>query len=298
VEPIQRDAFSLLRIFVVAACAALLGRALAHLIEGSSLFGRHGPAAVAVAPPRPTRAHPLPGDARTSRDGAAIIGRNVFCSGCVPPRGQELVGPRRTTLPLHLVATMVCPSDPRWSRGVIVDLSTRDLEPRMYPQGSALARGHATVVRVVNGRVYLLVDGRLEYLDLVGPATAIPVVSDGSRPTFRADQARCAAGSCRVDRALVERLLRERGELDGLARVVPVVRSGVPYGFRLYGVRPGSILAQLGLQNGDRLDSINGMKLRTVDDALTAYTKLRSASRLALGVERGGRDLLLDFVIE
>ncbi len=65
------------------------------------------------------------------------------------------------------------------------------------------------------------------------------------------------------------------------ARVVPAVKNGKPDGFKLYAIRPSSVYAKLGLQNGDTLQSINGFDLTSADKALEVYTKLREATSLA-----------------
>ncbi|MBX3129087.1 MAG: hypothetical protein KF718_20390 [Polyangiaceae bacterium] len=52
--------------------------------------------------------------------------------------------------------------------------------------------------------------------------------------------------------------------------------------------RVDGTLAALGLRSGDRLLDINGIPLVGPNDALRAYSEVRRAPRLSLGIERGG----------
>jgi membrane-associated protease RseP (regulator of RpoE activity) len=70
-------------------------------------------------------------------------------------------------------------------------------------------------------------------------------------------------------------------------RLVPVLchPNG---GVRIYAVRPQSTLWQLGLRNGDRIVSIDGLPLRHADDALALYIHARNLDRIAVEIDRGG----------
>ena len=50
-------------------------------------------------------------------------------------------------------------------------------------------------------------------------------------------------------------------------------------GVRLFNIRPTSMLGALGLQNGDRLSSINGFEMNEPQKMLEAYQKLVTSSR-------------------
>lgn len=96
-------------------------------------------------------------------------------------------------------------------------------------------------------------------------------------------------------------LLRDPPPLDsGLfrqLRVVPEQQNGKVVGLRLFGVRPNSLLATLGLKNGDRLETINGFSIANPEQALQAYARLRTAEHLRLRVTRAGKPLDIDLHI-
>jgi general secretion pathway protein C len=54
----------------------------------------------------------------------------------------------------------------------------------------------------------------------------------------------------------------------------------------------------LGLKKGDRIQSINGLSLTDPQKALEAYARLRTADRLTLSIQRGGKDANIDFRIQ
>jgi general secretion pathway protein C len=82
--------------------------------------------------------------------------------------------------------------------------------------------------------------------------------------------------------------MRNPQQLMTQARMYPVTKDGETAGFRVSGVRNGSLATMIGLKNGDVVSEINGSKLGTIDDALAMYQKLRRASHLSVTVERGG----------
>lgn len=233
---------------------------------------------------------------RADKDIAAIVARNLFCSQCEAARSDGAApvplpssAPRLSTLPLELVATMVVPDDALWSMAVLRETGDPRAQAALFARGSRLLRIGAIVERVVNRRVYLRVgDGALEYLDLDErvAVSATPV----RQPT--PSDVDCAGGSCVVPRALVERLLANPAGL-GPVRFAPTEKGG----FRIGGLRPDNVLAQLGLANGDTITSLNGTPLGDITQVLQLYPKLRSASHLAIGVDRRGASRTLDVTI-
>jgi len=91
-----------------------------------------------------------------------------------------------------------------------------------------------------------------------------------------------------IDRSVVDKILENQAELMKSARIVPETKDGKVLGIRLFGIRPDTLLGTLGLQNGDRLESINGFNMGSPEKALEAYARLRTASQLDVTVNRRG----------
>ena len=101
-----------------------------------------------------------------------------------------------------------------------------------------------------------------------------------------------------IDRAVVDNILENQAQLMRTARIVPEQKDGKVVGIRLFGIRPDTLLGTLGLQNGDRLEAINGFEMASPEKALEAYARLRTADDLAVKVTRRGAPVTIDFKIQ
>jgi general secretion pathway protein C len=101
-----------------------------------------------------------------------------------------------------------------------------------------------------------------------------------------------------VDRAVVDQIMENQAELMRSARIVPEQENGKVVGVRLFGIRPDTLLGTLGLENGDRLESINGFNMASPEKALEAYARLRTAQHLTVTVNRRGKNTNIDFNIK
>ncbi len=81
-------------------------------------------------------------------------------------------------------------------------------------------------------------------------------------------------------------------------RVIPEKEGDRMVGMKLMGIKPGSLLGALGIQNGDRLTSINGFEMNDPQKMLEAYSKLLRADHLTASVVRNGQPMNLDFSIK
>jgi hypothetical protein len=133
-------------------------------------------------------------------------------------------------------------------------------------------------------------------------AIARPAASHNSlRDTFaqELDQGirKLAEGRYEIKRRSLELALGNLGLLARLVRVTPDTRDGKPFGFRLFAIEADGPVAKLGLRNHDVLVSINGLDIATPDRVLDAYSKLKTASHLVLGIVREGREITQDYTI-
>lgn len=103
---------------------------------------------------------------------------------------------------------------------------------------------------------------------------------------------RVGPGAATMSRDARDLILSNLAILARTARAVPANDNGA-LGFRLFGIRSGSVLAALGLQNGDLLKSINGRPTTTPQEVLAAYSGLRGAGSWALDITRRGADMTL-----
>jgi general secretion pathway protein C len=101
-----------------------------------------------------------------------------------------------------------------------------------------------------------------------------------------------------IDRGVVDKILENQSELMRQARIVPEQENGKVVGIRLLGLRPDTLLGVLGMENNDRLQTINGFDMASPEKALEAYARLRTADKLTVQVNRRGQTMNIDYNIK
>lgn len=96
-----------------------------------------------------------------------------------------------------------------------------------------------------------------------------------------------------ISKAAVARLKSQPLRLLKLVRVVPMTREGKAAGFRVSGIRAGTIPAALGLRDGDVIDQVNALPVRDIAEGMVAYRKVAGARRLDVRLRRKGRPVYL-----
>ncbi len=96
-----------------------------------------------------------------------------------------------------------------------------------------------------------------------------------------------------ITRALFDRLVADPRAIGNSARIVPATRDGRVDGYKLYAIRPGSLFDRLHFQNGDTLQTVNGMDVTTPDKALTTYAAAHRTNSLEVGLRRRGAPLTI-----
>ncbi len=101
-----------------------------------------------------------------------------------------------------------------------------------------------------------------------------------------------------IDRSVVDRILENQADLMRQARIVPEQENGKVVGIRMFGVRSDTLLGVLGMENGDRLQTINGFDMASPEKALEAYARLRQADHLTIQMNRRGQNMNIDYNIK
>ena len=123
-----------------------------------------------------------------------------------------------------------------------------------------------------------------------GPSTLDPAIAKGIKKT--------GPNEYDIDRAVVDKIMENQADLMRSARIVPEQENGKTVGIRMFGVKDGTLLGVLGMENGDRLQQINGFDMSSPEKALEAYARLRTADHLTVQVNRRGTNQNLDYSIK
>jgi len=217
-----------------------------------------------------------------------------------PGAEEPGAGLAKTTLPVKLLGTLVA-TDPRWSIATVQDLATQ--KSASYLVGEDIQG--AEVLAISRGEVLVRNAGRRELIT--------PQPGEGPTPAPAASPTPVAAVGPRVEpgggapkkgpqlnvrptgenqyelpRQELTRTLANLNDVALQARIVPAFKDGVAQGFKLFSIRPDSIYAKIGVQNGDVIRRINGFDLNSPEKALEVYSKLKESSRIDIEIERNG----------
>jgi general secretion pathway protein C len=69
-------------------------------------------------------------------------------------------------------------------------------------------------------------------------------------------------------------------------------------GFKVVEIASGSIFEDLGIQKDDIIHSVNGRSVKSAEDALNAYRRLRTSKSFQLSVLRNGRPVSLNLSVQ
>jgi general secretion pathway protein C len=89
--------------------------------------------------------------------------------------------------------------------------------------------------------------------------------------------------------------MADMGNILGQAQVRPSFNAGVPDGFIIGSIRPGSFYQRMGIVNGDIIQEVNNRKIRTADDVMGLLSAIKSGASLSLGIKRQGKDEVINY---
>lgn len=99
-----------------------------------------------------------------------------------------------------------------------------------------------------------------------------------------------------VPRATVEAWTADPTLVTSGGRGIPMLDPGLEHGFKLYAIRPGSVYAALGLQNGDVVRAIDGTEIGSGDQIRELIA--RSTRQISIDIVRRGQPIILNYLIK
>jgi general secretion pathway protein C len=279
------------------------------------------PSALPAAPPaHRSGSTPVLAGMEHAQSAGPILARNPFDSVTGPLDGKPIEDlPTTPSVPANTdpyedpdcdvakVLLITASEDPEWSFAAIAGSDGKSVLRR---QGDDVS-GH--MVHYIGwDRVWLTMGSSRCQMKVGGKAAvaakpaAAPEVSGGSTksrgrkvpPEIASKIHKVSDTQFDVERSVVDTILENQSEFMKSARIVPEKEGDKVVGIRLFGIRPDSLLGTLGLENGDRLQTINGFEMTDPQKALEAYARLRAADRLTVSVNRRGKPVNIDFNIK
>jgi general secretion pathway protein C len=322
-ENLIKRYFWAINLVVLATIAYLSARVVNNLLAGViAALPTHPKLEAEIEKPSARRET---GAANTQEWATTITERNLFNSEPVAPETAD-AGPsvaqlpdhvpdekdpncRKSDGPLGLLATMV--AAPReWSMAIVNDGSP---DSRIVKEGQLL--GDYTVSAIYRQRMVVARSGQYECVELgqqgqkgvagstgassfTATTPSAPEPAGGGKESSAEGIQKTGEYSYKIERDWMNKQLEDIEKLSRQARVIPHYRDGKPQGFKLVGVRPGSVYSHLGIRSGDVLKAVNGDEITSPNKALEMYEKLKSQNNVTIEVERRGRPISLDFNIQ
>jgi general secretion pathway protein C len=315
-------------VLALVAIAAYFQAAGATQLVGSAIGAPS--ASGAVAPPPVAFKPQVP--AREPKSGMPIIERNPFDSvtgplNAVPPPdpaltpapGPDLSDPLSSPICDGMQVLIVTEStDPLWSVAALQ--GPGEPHPRMRRVGDEVAGKKVAFIgfnpKENTPAVWMDGGSAICQAMLFRTQPAVPAAAPAPAPTPAPEPPKPTSGppaldpalaskihkvsdtEFNIDRSVVDTILENQAELMKSARIVPEQKDGKVVGVRLFGIRPDTLLGSLGLQNGDRLETLNGFNMASPEKALEAYARLRTAPNLNVKVNRRGAPVSIDLHIK
>lgn len=314
-DAIIKRYFPVIVCLLLGVCAYFQARGFTHVLA-ASVIGSPEPA----PPPGARKPGNQAGAANTPHEASAeaILSRNPFDSVTGPLDGKDLDLPQTSaeTPPGDPYDDPLCPGmrvglimmsdDPAWSFASIAVSGGKSVLRR---QGDAVEG--PTVLAMTWDRVWLTRDGGSRCQAQLGgpppgagPAPAkTPTTAPAGKPgrgvpaEIASKIQQVSETEFNVERSAVTAILANQSELMK-ARITPEKDGDKVVGVRLGSIRPDSLLATLGLKNGDTLSTVNGFDITDPQKALEAYSRLQRADHLVIAIKRGGKPMNLDFNIK
>jgi general secretion pathway protein C len=325
IDAILKRYFPAVVLVLIGIAAYFQASGMGQLVAGSVAVDASSlPTAVAVSK---HGSAPPPANTDHATSGAAILSRNPFDSVTGPLDAKPVSTEDFDTRP-PAPENSGDPMDDPYCEAVKVLLATWSEDPDWSFVAIAGGDGKSQLRRVgddFNGykvnyvgwdRVWLMSGGGQRCQAVVGgkppppksagsSVSAAPVSTE-SRPSRKSKVPPEIASKIHkisdthfeVERSVIDQILENQAELMRSVRVVPEKDGDKTSGIRLFGIRPDSLLGTLGMENGDRLSSINGFDMNDMQKAVEAYTRLRMADHLTVSINRRGKPMNIDVNIK
>jgi general secretion pathway protein C len=139
----------------------------------------------------------------------------------------------------------------------------------------------ATVLAIYRNKVIMDVNGQEQML-------VVKETDTKSRVSSRSTPSRPSQRPSPTSSSGLTSIMQNLDQYIGSARVVPYFKGGEPYGFRVSNLKEDAMIYEIGVRSGDIIRSVNGIPIRTPEDAFNVYQELQNESTVEVELERQG----------
>ena len=229
-----------------------------------------------------------------------VSDRNIFT--LLPPENKEnpaaaAAAAEKSPLKARLIGTITGPKDS--SLALVEDETNHASE--FYKIGDTFLN-QATVLAIERNRIIVSRAGNQEVLaiyeeeisPLTSSASALPppTLPAGGGPV---EVRKVAENSFEVNRLAFEEVTKNLGTIMTQARIVPHFIEGKIAGYKIFAIKPDSLYTDLGMQNGDVLQKVNGVEIESPEKALQILSQLKTETDFQIDVVRNGKPMTLSY---
>jgi general secretion pathway protein C len=200
---------------------------------------------------------------------------------------EDIEGLEPTSLDVALLGTVT--GNNQDARAVIEEIGKR--KQGLYKVGDSIQ--NAMVKMILNGKVVLRVGNKDEILSIEDSFSSSSSRTGKVTPVKASDDK--AVSTITVKRSDVRRALKDINELMSQVFVRPHVKDGTADGLEVTQIRRGSFFASLGLKNGDVIQKIDNKPIKSPDDAMAFYNRLKSGSRVSIEITRAQKPKTINY---
>jgi general secretion pathway protein C len=200
---------------------------------------------------------------------------------------EDIEGLEPTSLNVALLGTVT--GDDQDARAVIEEIGKR--KQGLYKVGDSIQ--NAMVKMILNGKVVLRVGDKDEILSLEDSFPSSSARTGKVNPVKGSNNK--AVSTITVKRSDVRRALKDINELMSQVFVSPHFTNGRADGLAVTQIKRGSFFASLGLKNGDVIQKIDNKPIKSPDDAMAFYNRLKSGSRVSVVITRGQKPKTINY---
>ena len=279
----SRTAFRALNLaLLILVCAEVAG--IVRTVVTHALPAR--PAAASIAPAAQTDLRP-----QTWQDRKIILDRNLFNVSVLAPTpvAQPEEDLEETKLPLKLLGTVA--GAPEFSWAAVQDL--QEGKHVVVRVGGQL-QDRAEVERIERRCIVLQNGPRREKLCLEDDDTPVRRTAANRRATRKRPKRpdsnvqrriqRLADERITLPRSGVEEAARNPASIFSQARILPKYEDGAMVGVQVNSIKPGSMLEDIGLHNGDTISEFNGIQIESPEDSTEVLKELAGSSEFTVVV--------------
>jgi general secretion pathway protein C len=152
----------------------------------------------------------------------------------------------------------------------------------------------AKVVRINRNAVDVTINDQARTLKMAAEMKEGPIVPPAAERAT-APAAAVPGGTTVVSRSEIEAGLQDMGSMLRQAQVRPYFTAGLPDGFMISQIRPGSLYQKMGVMDGDIIQEVNSRRIQTADDLMGLLNIVKSGSSMSLTIRRRGNQETLNY---